>query len=122
MKTNELEGFRISLLDEKERLSSALEYLRAENPGSEEEFVPDLGSLEDHLAEVGALTLDREMDYTLEEATQDRLGAIDHALAKIETGAFGLCESCGEEIGRERLDALPCATLCIDCKRREEGS
>jgi RNA polymerase-binding transcription factor DksA len=120
MKTNELDGMRLSLLDEKERLVSALEYLRAENPGAEAEQVPELSTLEGHLAEAGALTLDREIDYTLEEATQAHLEAVDLALGKIEQGRFGLCESCSQPIASERLEALPWATLCIDCKRREE--
>ena len=120
MKTNEFDGYKLSLLDERARLVSALEYLRAESPGAEAEQVPELSSLEGHLAEAGALTLDREIDYTLEEATQAHLEAVDLALGKIEQGQFGLCESCDQAIAGERLEALPWTTLCIDCKRREE--
>ncbi|MGD0165709.1 MAG: TraR/DksA C4-type zinc finger protein [Gaiellaceae bacterium] len=120
MKASELDGYRKSLLEEKERLSSALEYLQSENPGAEEEQVPEIGSLEAHLAEAGSLTFDREIDYSLEEVTQERLTAIDEALQRIGDGRFGLCTSCGAEIAPERLQALPWANLCIDCKRREE--
>ena len=120
MNTSELDGFRKTLVEEKGRLSSALEYLRAENPGVDNEEVPDLTSLEEHLAEVGSVTLDREIDYSLEEVTQDRLKEIDLALGRIEGDSFGLCTSCGAEISPERLEALPWAGLCIDCKRREE--
>jgi DnaK suppressor protein len=45
---------------------------------------------------------------------------IDQALAKIEANEFGLCESCGEEIGIKRLEARPVAELCIDCKSEQE--
>ena len=45
------------------------------------------------------------------------LAAIDKALAKIEDGTYGTCERCGKPIGAERLEALPYAELCIDCKR-----
>lgn len=121
MKASELDGFRKTLLDEKERLSSALEYLQTENPGAEVEDVPELGNLEAHLAEVSSLTLDREIDYSLEEGTRQSLAAVDEALERIANGSFGLCTSCGAEMS-ERLQARPWASLCIDCKRREERS
>ena len=120
MKANELDGYQKSLLDEKERLSAALEYLHTENPGVEEEDALELASLEEHLAEVGSVTLDREIDYSLEEVAQEGLTAIAAALGRIERGSFGRCESCGGPIAAERLAALPWASLCIDCKRQEE--
>ena len=79
--------------------------------------MPELGNLEAHLAEVGSLTLDREIDYSLEEVTRESLTAVDEALERIEQGSFGLCTSCGATIASERLEALPWASLCIDCKR-----
>ena len=48
------------------------------------------------------------------------LAKIDHALAKIDSGSFGLCESCGEEISLKRLEARPETTLCIRCKEDQE--
>jgi len=120
MKTSELNGYRESLLEEKERLSAALEYLHAENPGAEEEQALELSSLEEHLAEAGSVTLEREIDYSLEEVVNERLTAISEALERIEQGNFGRCVSCAAAIAAERLAALPWASLCIDCKRREE--
>jgi RNA polymerase-binding transcription factor DksA len=120
MKTSELNGYRKSLLEEKERLSAALEYLHAENPGAEEEQALELSSLEEHLAEAGSVTLEREIDYSLEEVVNERLTAISEALERIEQGNFGRCVSCAAAIAAERLTALPWASLCIDCKRREE--
>jgi RNA polymerase-binding protein DksA len=121
MKASELDGYRKVLLERKEHLSSALENLHTENPGVDDEEGSELNSLaEAHLAEAGSLTLDREIDYTLEEAAQERLKEIEVALERIERESFGLCTSCGAEIASERLEALPWASLCIDCKRREE--
>ena len=48
------------------------------------------------------------------------LTKIDKALAKIEDGSFGTCESCGEEISAKRLEARPETTLCIRCKEDQE--
>ena len=48
------------------------------------------------------------------------LAKIEQALEKIEANEYGLCESCGEEIGLKRLEARPVAELCIDCKSEQE--
>jgi RNA polymerase-binding protein DksA len=76
--------------------------------------------LDNHLAETASVTLDREIDYTLEENAEHVLSAIDSALARIDEGSFGICRTCGQPIAQERLQALPYTTQCIDCKRREE--
>jgi DnaK suppressor protein len=120
MNARELDGYRKTLLDEKERLCAALDYLQAENPGADEEQALELSSLEEHLAEVGSVTLDREIDYSLEEVAHQQLDAVTQALERIDDGSFGLCASCGRPIAPERLAALPWTRLCIDCKRREE--
>jgi DnaK suppressor protein len=50
------------------------------------------------------------------------LQEVDRALAKIDAGTFGTCERCGGPIAEERLEAIPWATLCIDCKQRGLGA
>ena len=97
----------------------AIEYLHKENPGSIEEETEDQ-TQDNHLAETATATLDREIDYTLEENSEHVLSAIEDALKRIEEGPFGVCVNCGKAIGEERLAALPWATTCIDCKRLEE--
>lgn len=54
----------------------------------------------------------------MDEQEEEELEAIENALGKIEAGGFGTCESCGREIERERLNALPWAALCIRCAKR----
>ena len=56
----------------------------------------------------------------LRERERGLITKIDQALAKVDANEFGLCESCGEEIGIERLEARPVAELCIDCKSEQE--
>ncbi|MBU4337387.1 MAG: TraR/DksA C4-type zinc finger protein, partial [Actinobacteria bacterium] len=43
-----------------------------------------------------------------------------HALDRIRSGTYGVCESCGEPVGKARLQAFPRANLCVECKQREE--
>ena len=60
------------------------------------------------------------MASTLEENSNHVLSEIDAALGRIEEGDYGECRRCGNPIGEDRLEALPWATLCIDCKRKQE--
>ena len=66
----------------------------------------------------------QESDIALELRNRDRerklIKKIDESIARIESGEYGYCESCGVEIGLKRLEARPTATLCIDCKELEE--
>ncbi|MGH9037439.1 MAG: TraR/DksA family transcriptional regulator [Acidimicrobiia bacterium] len=45
---------------------------------------------------------------------------VDRALGRMDAGTYGICERCGKRISVARLEALPYAALCIDCKSREE--
>ena len=56
----------------------------------------------------------------LREREQRLLVKIESALARLEAGTFGICQSCGDGIGARRLEARPMATLCIDCKAEQE--
>ena len=111
--------FRTVLLAERERVEHALRYLHDENPGSIEEEAED-ETLDNHLGDAATVTFDREMHYTLEGNSEHVLAAIDEALKRIEEGTFGTCARCGKRIAEERLEAMPYATKCIDCKRLEE--
>ena len=97
----------------------AIEYLHKENPGSIEDETEDQ-TQDNHLAETATATLDREIDYTLEENSGQVLQQIDEALERIDNGTYGLCRRCGNPIPAERLEARPWATLDIDCQRELE--
>ena len=66
------------------------------------------------------ITTDRERDLSLLENARDLLDQVERALAKIENGTYGICANCGKSIEAARLKALPHASLCISCKRKEE--
>lgn len=67
----------------------------------------------------------QESDMTIELRNRDRerklIKKIEETLWRIETGDYGYCDECGVEIGLGRLHARPTATLCIECKTRQEG-
>ena len=114
--------FRQALLDERQRVADAINYLHAENPSSLAEDAGELvsSSVDNHPGDLATETFDRELDYTLEENSEHVLTEIDAALRRIEDGTFGRCERCGREIDEARLEAIPYATKCIECRRLEE--
>lgn len=67
-------------------------------------------------------TLESDRNFTLRIRDRERklIGKIKEALERIETGTYGICEVCGEEISEARLIARPVTTFCIDCKKRQE--
>jgi RNA polymerase-binding protein DksA len=121
MSAIDTDRFRDRLLEERTRVQSAIQFLHEEHPGSlEDETEEPVGSTDNHLADTATATLDREIDYTLGENSEQVLAEIDDALQRIEDGTFGTCRTCGQPIAPERLEAMPWATQCIDCKRKEE--
>lgn len=121
MSTIDVESFKSRLLEEREQTQKAIAYLHEENQGTTEDEARELsGGADNHLADIATHTYDRELDSTLEESEEQHLAHIDAALKRVEEGQYGVCENCGQPIGIERLEAMPWATLCIDCKRKAE--
>ena len=113
------EQFRTLLLEERRRVSNALHHLHEQNSNSIEDETEE-ETYDNHLADSATATLNREIDYTLEENSEHVLAAIEEALRRIDEGSFGTCARCGKAIAEERLEAIPYAIRCIDCKRLEE--
>jgi RNA polymerase-binding protein DksA len=61
------------------------------------------------------MKLEYAKELSIEQNTLDLISKVDHALARIKTGQYGICESCGKAIPLERLDVLPYSTLCVEC-------
>jgi RNA polymerase-binding protein DksA len=117
--TLDLNHFRDRLLEERKRAQDALEYLQKDDQGLLEDEREEIQS-DNHIADDATSTYDRELDATLEDNEERMLDAIDAALKRIDEGTYGICTNCGEPIPAERLEAVPWATTCIDCKRKEE--
>lgn len=120
MSAIDTDRFREALLEERARVEAALQNLHEETAGTLSEDAGEETAYDNHLADTATETYDRELDYTLEENAEHLLAEIDAALKRIETGTYGVCTNCGQQIPEERLEALPWATLCIDCQRDRE--
>jgi DnaK suppressor protein len=115
----DLEALKSALSAERERLSREIADLDSDLSESLEDSSEE-SPYDQHMAETAAVTLDREIDLTLEENARASIAQLDRALIKLDNGSYGSCDKCGAPIGEDRLKAAPFATLCIDCKRREE--
>ena len=80
----------------------------------------DRDSFDEGFADSGQVTAERGEVEALVGKLREALHDVDAALAKLERGEYGVCESCGGPIGDARLEAMPAARLCIACasKRR----
>ncbi len=74
----------------------------------------------DDQADTGTKNITREHELALTANAREMLTQTEHALERLADGTYGTCESCGQPIGKARLQAFPRATLCVSCKQREE--
>ena len=120
MRKRDLATLEKKLLEQREQLLKEIGRLDASLLQNMKESSGDLSSYAFHMADLGSDAFEREMSF-LRSSTEGRLlyDTID-ALRRIYRDEYGVCESCGKKIARERLMALPQARLCIECKSREE--
>jgi RNA polymerase-binding transcription factor DksA len=117
----EVRAFKQRLLEEQQRLEQELEVLeeRTRN-ASESERATELSGYDDHPADLASETFELEKERALQESIEAMLARVRTALSKIERGTYGICDACGQEISKERLTALPHATLCVIDQSRME--
>ncbi len=101
---------------ERKRLIEELEQLEASaNPTDERREGSPFGKREEEATE--ALELEKRL--VLERRTKEQIIGVEHALQKFEEGTYGFCDSCGQPIDPARLEAIPEASLCINCKAQQ---
>ncbi len=80
----------------------------------------DLSSVPIHMADLGSDNFEQDVTLNLMETDREELREIIDALERVDQGVYGLCETCDKDIPRARLQAIPYALLCLDCKKEEE--
>ncbi len=114
---SELKGVRKELEAEVTRLREEIEVAEHELVDLMRDHADGAG---DDQADQGAKTFEREQEITLANNARAMLVQNLHALERLEDGTYGQCESCGNPIGKLRLQAYPRATLCVACKTKQE--
>jgi RNA polymerase-binding protein DksA len=112
------------LRDLRAEIEADIEHLRQEITVAEADLVGlmrDAGDgAGDDQADAGAKTFEREQEISLANNAREMLQQNLHALERMDDGTYGVCESCGNPIGKLRLQAAPRATLCVTCKTKQE--
>ena len=119
----ELKAFRKLVEESGRRMLDNLNALTRDNlkrSNLDGEMVTDTSAHATHSADHGTDNFDREMALNLACGRQEELVLIREALHRIDEGTYGICEICGNPIGRARLKAKPYARLCIACKSEAE--
>lgn len=103
-----------TLAGERERLVHQLSELGADESGDLTGAI-DFG---DAFADAGAATAERTETMGIIENLKNQLDDVNAAIAKLESGTYGTCNNCGEDISADRLEFRPMSVLCIDCKSK----
>lgn len=111
------------LLDERERALSALGIFDKIAKSGRESVDSNLSVYTDHMADQGTEAMEREKAAISASKEGRYLYRIEEALRRLynDPKNFGICHTCSTDVGVDRLDALPHARYCIDCKRKEES-
>ena len=110
---------RVQLEEELARLEADLAELDTGDRDSLSEASGE-NAYRDHMADQGTATFARELDMTFEENERGELEDVRAAIKRLDEGTYGTCERCGCDIPINRLEAVPAANMCIQCKEVEE--
>ena len=115
-----LDKLRRLLEEERETYVRQAHDLAAEAEALASDREPGDTQFDEESGEGDTLNVERERDLALSASATQAVEEIDRALRRMDTGSYGICERCGKKIAVARLEALPFAALCIECKSREE--
>lgn len=117
----DVSGLRRALLKEKAAQQRLIQSLREASFGDPQmEAARELSAYDQHTADQGTETFEREKDWGLLEQARATLEQIDLALSLMDAGKYGICLDCGTPIDTERLRAIPYALRCFACEQADE--
>lgn len=114
------EQARRRLQEEKARVEGLMQNLKDEAGTSESDQLSELADYDQHPADQGTETFEREKDLSILEQLEDELEELQAALERIDKGTYGIDEETGEPIAPERLEAVPTARTNVDKEPRRE--
>src|SRR5947209_15253192 len=113
---------RQRLAEERERLVGVRATFDDEHLSdqSESDSVGEISSYDQHQADMGTETFEREKDLSILEQVEAELADVEYALRRLDDGTYGTCEVCGRVIPDERLEVMPAARLCLEHQAQAE--
>ena len=119
-KESDLRKFEELLMKKKKQLLEEMGILGEHYGDTVKESTGDHSSYSYHMADQGTDNHEREMAFMMASKSGRLVYHIDMALKRIKDGTYGGCHTCGKQIGKARLEAVPHARYCIECKSAEE--
>ncbi|HHU10490.1 MAG TPA: TraR/DksA family transcriptional regulator [Intrasporangiaceae bacterium] len=117
LSAKELAALRAEIEEDIAQLEAEIEAAEADLLAMLQEGADGAG---DDQADAGAKTYEREQEISLANNARELLDQNRRALERMDDGSYGICENCGNPIGKLRLQAAPRATLCMPCKTKQE--
>ncbi len=122
MNKRDLKHFEQRLIEERLRLLKELGYFEDKIfNDSQRDAAGDLSAYSVHMADQASDAEEREKAYHMASTEGRLLYHIDEAIVRVREGDYGCCQACGNKIKRPRLEVVPHARLCIECKKAEEN-
>ncbi len=122
MNKKDLNHFEERLIEERMKLLKELGYFEDKIfSESQRNAAGDLSAYSVHMADQASDAQEREKAYQMASSEGRLVYHIDEALARIKDGTYGSCSACGTQINKPRLEVVPHARLCIECKKAEEN-
>ena len=116
------EYFRKVIMQKRAELLKELGYLKdASLETTTDEYSGDNSTYSFHMADQGTDAQEREKAFLFAHRDGKFLAYLDRALERIDNGTYGYCVECDEPIAKARLEAVPHAGMCVDCKIKLEG-
>ncbi len=123
MNKEDIEHFRALLLKERKKVMEELDWIESNYIGkSQKDASGGTSRYSMHPADRGTDSSEQEKAYLIGSASGRALEDIDEALENLDKEGYGVCVSCSQPIGRDRLEVVPHARLCISCKAKAEES
>jgi YteA family regulatory protein len=117
-----MEALHQQLLAERAQYQDQIKMLEETGLGTDQgDVIQEDSTVDNHPADLGTETFEREKDLGLLTNAMRRIREIDIAMERMAAGTYGLCEACGRPIDPERLEAFPSATTCIQCQQEREA-
>ncbi|SFA88182.1 TraR/DksA C4-type zinc finger protein [Clostridium frigidicarnis] len=120
MNNIEKDYFKNKLIKEKKKVEALIDQLKEnEAIDSNEEFASELSTYDNHTGDLGEELFNKEKSIAIKGNEYHILNKIETALKSIENEKYGICEGCGKNIPKERLEFLPYANQCVKCQEKE---
>jgi DnaK suppressor protein len=121
MNKSELKKYEKLLLQKREEMIEQLRVNKKQIDTTIKDSTGDISGYSYHMADQGTDAMEREKAFMFASKSGRLLYHIDEAIRRLRKGEYGNCHACGKPISKARLEAVPHARYCIECKEKEEN-